>query len=74
MEDNLTEAQISDYKKFIDNMSQFEMCKLWRFAETGHPIFNKDNGLYNYFKERFDKLGGFTPEISKALGWGDKKL
>jgi hypothetical protein len=54
----------------IQNMSHFEMCKLWRFAESGHEYFDSSKPYSAIFMKRlFDDLGGFTPEISKELGW-----
>lgn len=54
-------------KSEIDNMSQEEMAYLWRFAPPGSPYFKGEVGAY--FKARFNSLGGFTPEISKKIGW-----
>jgi hypothetical protein len=45
-----------------------EMCRLWRFAEAGHPYFDTSKPYYDVFKARLDAFGGFTPEISKAIG------
>ena len=53
----------------INNMSQLEMARLWRFAPSGHPWFDSSKPFFKHFEERFQKLGGFTPEISKRLGW-----
>ena len=53
----------------INQMSQFDMCSLYRFAPSGHPYFDSSKPYYKHFKKRFDELGGFTPEISKAIGW-----
>lgn len=53
----------------INNMSRVEMCRLWRFAPVGHPYFNVSKPYNKVFKERFEKLGGFSPEISKEIGW-----
>lgn len=53
----------------INAMSQSEMCQLWRFAPSGHPYFDSELPYYDIFKARFDSLGGFTPAISKAIGW-----
>ncbi len=50
-------------------MSHLEMVSLWRFAPSGHPFFDDRYPLYIIFKKRFDELGGFTPEISKKIGW-----
>lgn len=53
----------------INNLSRLEMCRMWRFVEPGHPVFVRDTPLWKAFKERFDKLGGFSPEISKKIGF-----
>ena len=53
----------------IDSMSRYEMCRLWRFGGSGHIYFDGSKPYYKYFKKRFDELGGFSPEISKSLGW-----
>ncbi len=65
----MEDQEIEDWKKKIDAMSQTEMAQLWRFAPSGHPIFSSP--LYDYFNVRFNSLGGFTPGISKAIGWRD---
>ena len=53
----------------INQMSQFEMCHLWRFSPPGHPYFDSNLPYFDVFEKRLRKLGGFTPEISKALDW-----
>lgn len=60
-----------EQKKEIDEMTQIQACRLWRFAPSGHPYFVSDTEVYTYFKKRFDELGGMTPEISKLIRWGD---
>ena len=54
-------------KAKIDAMSQEELCKKWRFAPIGDPMFQGEEG--EYFKKRLEEKGGFTSEISKRLGW-----
>ena len=55
-------------KAEIDVMSREEMARRWRFAPVGDPMFQGEVG--DYFKERFfGELGGFSPEISKKIGW-----
>lgn len=55
-------------KAKIDAMSHEEMCRHWRFAKVGDPLLQGEAGFY--FKSRlFDHFGGFTPEISKRIGW-----
>ncbi len=53
-------------KAEIDALSRVEMARLHRFAPSGHPMFQAEAG--RYFEERFNGLGGFSPEISKAIG------
>lgn len=53
----------------IDGLTRMEMARIWRFGPSGDPMLQGDAGLY--FKQRFfGDLGGFSPEISKAIGWG----
>ena len=71
MTDNneLTDEQIKTYKEEIEQMTRFEMARLWRFAPVGHPFFDNSLPLSDIFNARFfDELGGFSPKISKALG------
>ena len=63
----MTSDEIENMKEEIDEMSRLEMAHLWRYASAGHPYFNKELPLYDHFKARFDSLGGFSPEISKAI-------
>jgi len=67
----MTEQEIAEHKTKIDGMTQMDMARLWRSAPIGHPYFDGTLPLHDYFKERFDKLGGFTPYISKTIGWGE---
>ena len=53
----------------INSMSQYEMARLWRFAPSGHLWFDISKPYATIFSRRFVELGGFTPEISKDLGW-----
>mgnify|MGYP001571226313 CR=1 FL=1 len=53
----------------INKLTQYEMASLWRFAPVGHIYFDLTLPYHKIFKERFDKLGGMTSEISKELGW-----
>jgi hypothetical protein len=43
------------------------MARLWRFSELGNPLFQGEVG--DYFVKRFNELGGFSPELSKLIGW-----
>lgn len=56
-----------EIKEKIDAMSRREIaCKL-RFGKSGDELFKGEN--YAYMKERFEKLGGWSPELSKEIGW-----
>ncbi len=54
----------------IEKMGHYEMCFLWRFHQSGHPYFDTCLPYSKVFEERlFKHFKGFTPEISKELGW-----
>jgi len=53
----------------INKMSHEEMCRLWRFAPSGHPYFDTSLPYFKIFEKRYLKLGGMTPQISKSIGW-----
>lgn len=65
----MTDKEIENWKSKIDSMSHIELAHLQRFAPIGHPVYDYRLPLYGYFSNRFDSLGGMTPEISKRLGW-----
>jgi len=53
----------------INDMSQLEMCRIWRFG-TNHEYLDTSKPYAEVFRKRlFVNFGGFTPEISKQLGW-----
>lgn len=56
-----------EIKKKIDSLSQIEIAKIIRFAPVGYELCVGEVGDYLY--ERFQKLGGMTPAISKLIGW-----
>jgi len=64
----MNEEEIKNWKSKIDSMTQEDMARAWRFSSTGNPIFISDI-LFEYFNAHFKSLGGFTPEISKRIGW-----
>lgn len=59
-----------EIKAQIDGLTRIEMARLWRFAPTGHILLSGEAG--KYFGQRFGELGGFSTEISKAIGWGER--
>ena len=66
----MSQEAIETHKATIDQMNQEDMCRLWRFAPSGHPYFITGTPLTDYFRARFDELGGFIPEISKRIRLG----
>ena len=46
-----------------------EMCRMYRFTPLGHRYFDRGNPLSEVFEKRFKELGGFSPTISKNIGW-----
>jgi len=61
--------EIETWKILIDEKSQVELARLWRFAPSGHPVFSIPE-LSEYFNTKFK---GFTPRISKLIGWGENQ-
>lgn len=64
-----TKEEIEQLENEINNMSQMDMARRWRFSQSGDVMFRTDLPLWEKFDKRFKELGGFTPEISKAIGW-----
>lgn len=56
-------------KKEIDEMSQIEMARAWRFDLYSSSYFSSTQEVFNYFKKKFEEKGGMTPAISKEIGW-----
>ena len=54
-------------KEYIDSLSYESLLSKWRFAPIGDPMLQGEEG--EYFAKRLKEKGGFTPEISKRLGW-----
>lgn len=53
----------------INTMTHLEMANRYRFSVSGDPYFDDTLPYFKVFNERFNMFGGFTPEISKAIGW-----
>lgn len=56
-----------ELKARIDALDRVEMARLWRFAPLGYEMLQGEAG--DYFHKRFMELGGFSPAISKLIGW-----
>ncbi len=59
-----------EMKAEIDQLTHYDMCYMWRFHKGNPVYFDSRNPAAEYFKQRlFNHFGGFTPEISKSIGW-----
>jgi hypothetical protein len=65
----MDEQEIQEWKDKIDNADQVELAVVYRFSPAGHPCFDRNSPLYDYFMKRFKELGGMTPAVSKYIGW-----
>ena len=51
----------------VETATRLQICKWMRFLKvTGNP---KEQEVMLRLCERCQELGGFTPEISKQIGW-----
>ena len=55
----------------VEKADREQICRWWRCLSS--PTTDQEVRVMNRIAERFDKLGGFTPEISKRVGWPEKK-
>ena len=63
----------------VEIADRYQLCLWWRFLSSpGTKAIGKDDfdDVLNYeakimdrIAERFKDIGGFTPEISKSIGW-----
>ena len=54
----------------VEKADREQICRWWRFLSS--PETDEEVEVMNRIAERFDEVGGFTPEISKRIGWGIK--
>lgn len=59
---------LKDRLRYIETLSPHSMAILHRFSPVGHPFFEEGRMETTIFETRFKKLGGMTPELSKAIG------
>ena len=67
----------------VDAASRTQICRWYRFlpspgiAAAGTDKFDaaleRELPIMKRISDRYKELGGFTPEISKALGWDIKE-
>lgn len=68
----------NNYPKTIEEIKSADretICRWWRFlplnwaSEVTNEDFEKAMELNNALSNRFDEVGGFTPSLSKKIGW-----
>lgn len=52
-------------KETIENSDRLTICYWYRFL----PSPTNETEIMNKIVEKFKEFGGFTPEISKKIGW-----
>lgn len=52
----------------IDAMTHIDMARTIRFGSSMDWPW-KDREIGEYFLQRFEALGGWSPELSKMIGW-----
>jgi len=52
----------------VEKADREQICKWWRILPS--PKTDEEVKVMNRISERLDEEGGFTPEISKRIGWG----
>lgn len=63
-----TTSEVDKALEDIEKMDRITMASLWRNAPSGDIYFRNDIPTGEAFRKRFfEKLGGFTPEISKQI-------
>jgi hypothetical protein len=63
----------------VERADRLELCRWYRFLPSPgskavgrsefYDILHKEKPVMDRIVERMNKVGGFTPEISKAIGW-----
>lgn len=67
----MTPEEIEKALKYINNMTHYELARLWRFGSSDH-LYLKTPELFEVVKNRlFNEYGGMTPTISKLVGWDE---
>ena len=52
----------------VETADHKTLCIWYRFLSS--PMNNKEVVIMNMIVKKVDAMGGFTPEISKSIGWG----
>ena len=52
----------------VEKADRIQICEWWRFLSS--PQTETETDVMNRIAERYDEMGGMTPEISKQIGQG----
>lgn len=66
----MTEDETNALLREVEQMSYEEMARKWRCAPLGGSPYFQTGPVYDAFAARFASFGGWTPVISKRIGWG----
>jgi hypothetical protein len=67
----MSDIELDQYQvEAINKMGRYEMAEMWRYTPAGHPWFDSTKPYFAIFQARFKDLGGFSPEVSKAIDEG----
>ena len=65
----------------VNNASRMQLARWHRFLpspgvwaidkdqDTFHRVLKEETAIMSAIENKFHLMGGFTPEISKAIGW-----
>jgi len=51
----------------VEKADREQICRWWRFLPSA--MTEEGRKVQDRIAERFEEVGGFTPEISKRIGW-----
>ena len=51
----------------VELAGRYEICQWYRFLPS--PVGDEQEKVMQLICKKFKELGGFTPAISKAIGW-----
>ena len=55
--------------KEVESASRYTICGWYRFLPSPDLKTGEQKKIMDRICERYKDLGGFTPEISKQMGW-----
>ncbi len=51
----------------VEQADRMQICRWYRFLPS--PVFPDEEEVMGSICRKFKEFGGFTPDISKAIGW-----